>query len=222
MTATARAKGWTVPVESTRPGDIVQFDFPGGDATDHTGVAIGRADIGHSTLPTVEGNTSVAGSQSNGGAVCRKDRPFRQVRAVIRVPVLDAGQPPPAPPPAPGPATRPVPSEENRPMFLCKGDATDQVWLTDMLTKTEVTSTDQLQTYQFLLTVAGKKADIAPLRQAVVDAIPRNPTDGDWLRFAAGVITGTVEKITPGASAGVDVPAVARQVADELSRRLAQ
>ena len=53
------------------PGDIIFFDFPGGDKTDHVGVVI--KDNGDGTVTTIEGNTTAdgkAGSQSNGGEVC--------------------------------------------------------------------------------------------------------------------------------------------------------
>lgn len=62
-----------------KPGDIVFFDFPGGDKTDHVGIVV--KDNGDGTVVTVEGNTSPdskpAGSQANGGEVCMKVRAYK-------------------------------------------------------------------------------------------------------------------------------------------------
>ena len=54
-----------------RPGDVVIYDFPGGAATDHTGIV---EKVTASGVAAIEGNTSQSGSQSNGGQVCRKTR----------------------------------------------------------------------------------------------------------------------------------------------------
>jgi len=65
-------------------GDWVMMNFPGGDArVDHIGMSTGRVTMG--AVPTIEGNTSVFGSQSNGGEVCVKNRPLSEVRAFIRI-----------------------------------------------------------------------------------------------------------------------------------------
>ena len=63
------------------PGDVVIYDFPGGAATDHTGIIEG---VTASGVVAIEGNTSQAGSQSNGGQVCRKTRPARQIVGAVR------------------------------------------------------------------------------------------------------------------------------------------
>ena len=63
------------------PGDVVIYDFPGGAATDHTGIV---ESVTSSGVVAIEGNTSVSGSQSNGGMVCRKTRPNSQIVGAVR------------------------------------------------------------------------------------------------------------------------------------------
>ena len=62
-----------------KPGDIVFFDFPGGEAVDHVGIVV--KDNLDGSVVTVEGNTSPdskpAGSQANGGEVCMKVRAYK-------------------------------------------------------------------------------------------------------------------------------------------------
>ena len=54
------------------PGDVVIYDFSGKrSTTEHTGIV---ERVTASGIIAIEGNTSVAGSQSNGGEVCRKSR----------------------------------------------------------------------------------------------------------------------------------------------------
>lgn len=79
MQAAKAAGQWVT--EGFRPGDVVIYDFPGGAATDHTGI-IER--VTASGVVAIEGNTSQAGSQSNGGEVCRKTRPYRQIVGAVR------------------------------------------------------------------------------------------------------------------------------------------
>lgn len=69
-----------VPLDEGLPGDIVIFNFPGGAATDHTGLLEG---VGKQTVTTVDGNTGST-SDANGGAVMRRTRSRQYVRAVIR------------------------------------------------------------------------------------------------------------------------------------------
>lgn len=76
----AKAAGQWVTKEF-RPGDVVIYDFPGGAATDHTGI-IER--VTADCVVAIEGNTSQAGSQSNGGQVCRKARPYSQIVGAVR------------------------------------------------------------------------------------------------------------------------------------------
>ena len=61
------------------PGDIVIFDFPGGAATDHTGV-FERAR--GSMVTTIDGNTGTT-SDADGGAVMRRTRSASLVAAYI-------------------------------------------------------------------------------------------------------------------------------------------
>ena len=79
MNAAKKSSQWAT--KDCRPGDVVIYDFPGGAATDHTGII-------EKVLPTgvvaIEGNTSQSGSQSNGGMVCRKTRPYSQIVGVVR------------------------------------------------------------------------------------------------------------------------------------------
>lgn len=76
----AKAAGCWV-TKDYRPGDVVIYDFPGGAATDHTGI-IEKVTL--TGVVAIEGNTSQAGSQSNGGMVCRKTRPYSQIVGVVR------------------------------------------------------------------------------------------------------------------------------------------
>ena len=69
-----------------KPGDVVIYDFPGGAATDHCGIV--ETELPDYGVQAVEGNTSQAGSQSNGGMVCRKNRPGKYIVGAVR-PVFD-------------------------------------------------------------------------------------------------------------------------------------
>lgn len=64
-----------------RPGDVAIYDFPGGAAADHTGIVESAAASG---VVAIEGNTSQAGSQSNGGQVCRKKRSDSVIVGAVR------------------------------------------------------------------------------------------------------------------------------------------
>ena len=64
------------------PGDVVIYDFPGGAATDHCGIV--EMELPDYGVQAIEGNTSEAGSQSNGGMVCRKSRPRKYIVGAIR------------------------------------------------------------------------------------------------------------------------------------------
>ena len=76
----AKAAGCWV-TKDYRPGDVVIYDFPGGAATDHCGII---EKVSLTGVTVIEGNTSQAGSQSNGGMVCRKTRPYSQIVGVVR------------------------------------------------------------------------------------------------------------------------------------------
>ena len=64
-----------------KPGDLVIFDFERDGLIDHTGLVESVTDSG---LVTIEGNTSANGSQDNGGAVLRKNRPYSVVYGAYR------------------------------------------------------------------------------------------------------------------------------------------
>tara|TARA_R110002126_G_C10207303_1_gene477620 strand:- start:20 stop:508 length:489 start_codon:yes stop_codon:yes gene_type:complete len=65
--------------EKPLPGDIVFFDFPGGEKVDHVGIIL--EDNGDGTVTTIEGNTSPekkpTGSQANGGEVALRIRAYK-------------------------------------------------------------------------------------------------------------------------------------------------
>lgn len=79
MRAAKQFGGWVT--RELRPGDVVIYDFPGGAGTDHTGI-IEKVTL--TGVVAIEGNTSQAGSQSNGGMVCRKTRPYSQIVGAVR------------------------------------------------------------------------------------------------------------------------------------------
>ncbi len=64
-------------VKTPQPGDIIIYNFG------HTGIVEA---VGNGTVTAIEGNTSpgTAGSQSNGGMVCRRTRKTSTVTAYIR------------------------------------------------------------------------------------------------------------------------------------------
>lgn len=70
-----------------QPGDVVIYDFPGGADTDHCGVV--EMELKGYGVQAIEGNTSNAGSQSNGGMVCRKKRPYGQIAGAVRLKFLE-------------------------------------------------------------------------------------------------------------------------------------
>ena len=80
LTRAAKAAGCWVTGDY-RPGDVVIYDFPGGAATDHTGII---ESVTASGVVAIEGNTSQAGSQSNGGQVCRKSRKYNLIVGAVR------------------------------------------------------------------------------------------------------------------------------------------
>ncbi len=79
MAAAKKTGQWAV--KDYRPGDVVIYDFPGGAATDHVGIV---EKVTRTGVVAIEGNTSQAGSQSNGGMVCRKTRPYSQIVGAMR------------------------------------------------------------------------------------------------------------------------------------------
>lgn len=78
------ALGWAIPARMTGHGDLIFFDFPKGhNRIEHVGCVEVNA---WPTLHTIEGNTSGRGSQSNGGAVMRKQR-TASFAGAIRIPM---------------------------------------------------------------------------------------------------------------------------------------
>lgn len=76
---------------SPQPGDIVFFDFPGGDKVDHVGIVV--KDNLDGTIVTVEGNTSDS-NESNGGSVMMKVRAYKKKnRRNLPVFVIGFGRP---------------------------------------------------------------------------------------------------------------------------------
>lgn len=74
-----------ISLNDAEPGDFVYFKFPGVSSAicDHVGVLISKT---AATVTCVEGNTSAAGSQNNGGAVLLKTRPRSIVAGAVSVP----------------------------------------------------------------------------------------------------------------------------------------
>lgn len=82
------ALGWAIPVRNAGPADLIFFNFPGGkNRIEHIGAVEFNS---WPVLHTIEGNTSGRGSQTNGGAVMRKQR-TNSFAGAIRVP-MDRGQ----------------------------------------------------------------------------------------------------------------------------------
>ena len=75
-------QGQTVPVSEVQPGDVVILNFHGTKATEHCGYV---TEVGGFYIKTIEGNTSITGSQSNGGMVCEKVRYTSQIVGVCRI-----------------------------------------------------------------------------------------------------------------------------------------
>ena len=73
-----------------KPGDVLIYDFPGGAATDHTGILVKCAG---NIVTAIEGNTSV-NNDSDGGMVMERNRKLSLVKGAVRpmwnrVPVED-------------------------------------------------------------------------------------------------------------------------------------
>ncbi|MDE7009893.1 MAG: CHAP domain-containing protein [Oscillospiraceae bacterium] len=66
-----------------QPGDVAIYDFSGKRrTTEHCGIV--EAVLPGYGVQAIEGNTSEAGSQSNGGMVCRKKRPWKHIIGAVR------------------------------------------------------------------------------------------------------------------------------------------
>lgn len=81
MNAAKQADMWVT--SNFQPGDIVIIDFSGKQKiTQHCGfVEEVLPDYG---VQTIEGNTSMSGSQDNGGMVCRKSRAYKYIIGAVR------------------------------------------------------------------------------------------------------------------------------------------
>ena len=79
----AIAKHLNVNKKSGTVGDIVLFDFNRNGTSDHIGIITGVLPGGYTTI---EGNTSLHGSQDNGGAVCKQTRTYSQINYCVKVP----------------------------------------------------------------------------------------------------------------------------------------
>ena len=81
----AYAEGRTPYNEDAQPGDLVLFDWGGDGVADHVGIVESNHPEG-GYMTTIEGNTSSgdAGSQSNGGGVYRRERPYSSIRCICR------------------------------------------------------------------------------------------------------------------------------------------
>lgn len=78
MRAAQSAGCWVT--ENYQPGDVVIYDFPGGAATDHTGIIESATS---SAVTAIEGNTSKSNA-SDGGEVCRMTRKLNVVKGAWR------------------------------------------------------------------------------------------------------------------------------------------
>jgi len=66
-----------------QPGDVAIYDFSGKRrTTEHCGIV--EAVLPGYGVQAIEGNTSESGSQSNGGMVCRKTRPWKYIVGAVR------------------------------------------------------------------------------------------------------------------------------------------
>ena len=83
-----REQGLTVPVSEVQAGDIVLLNFRGKQEPEHCGLVIevNRWVVTRELMQiqTIEGNTSVNGSQDNGGMVAEKTRYPSQIVGVCR------------------------------------------------------------------------------------------------------------------------------------------
>lgn len=109
-------------------------------------------------------------------------------------------------------------------MFLMKSKDRPEVWLTDLLTRTWMTSPQHLASTQFILAAAGKPSNVSVVEQSLIDSIPRNIPDADWLRFIDATATSVLRKINEAgvgsSGSGPSADLIAKSVADEVSRRM--
>jgi hypothetical protein len=79
-----------------------------------------------------------------------------------------------------------------------------------------------LASIQFILAAGGKDSSVKEVEVSLVEGIPRNFHDGDWISFGEAVAKATTDKIKQAGVGGaaVDSEVIARTVATEFSRRL--
>lgn len=65
-----------------KPGDIIFYNFNSDSKSEHTGILVSVNSDG--TITAIEGNTSINGSQDNGGMVCQKTRKKSLILGVYR------------------------------------------------------------------------------------------------------------------------------------------
>jgi hypothetical protein len=82
-------------VADPEPGDIAYFDFPsdGVDRISHVGIVVKDNEDG--TVWCIEGNTTSkkAGSQRNGGEVCKQLRAYKKNKAGVMISIVGFGRP---------------------------------------------------------------------------------------------------------------------------------
>ncbi len=82
-------------IADPEPGDIAYFDFPGDgvERISHVGIVV--KDNGDGTVWCIEGNTTSkkAGSQRNGGEVCRQLRAYKKNKKNVMVSIVGFGRP---------------------------------------------------------------------------------------------------------------------------------
>ena len=75
-----RVRGQAVTDGEYRPGDLIFYNFRGGDAPEHVGIC---ESFGGATVISIEGNTGI-GNDANGGAVMRRSRALGQIVGAAR------------------------------------------------------------------------------------------------------------------------------------------
>ena len=80
----ARANNAVVPLAEARKGDLVLFDFDRKGVAEHVGILCVDSSAKATTVTTIDGNSGISGSQSNGDGVVKKARPISFVRLIVR------------------------------------------------------------------------------------------------------------------------------------------
>jgi hypothetical protein len=118
-----KAKSWIDgDLADPEPGDIAYFDFPadGVDRISHVGIVVKDNEDG--TVWCIEGNTSPekkAGSQRNGGEVCKRLRAFKKNKKGVQISIVGFGRPKFGGAGASAPAKSTAPKAENKTCPTC-------------------------------------------------------------------------------------------------------